>query len=369
MDGRESGTWKAMVFCVLIQATAPALSGRLIVNYDNNPNLRKAMEYDLTMDNNIFLRPDGSTDMGMYRSYVAGASRELAEKHYLAYLEEVKEPWQRARVYAKLADLYSGNVRHEVAPDPTAEDREKALEYCRKALAEAPDAVGFATLHIRGKATMLPNPEEGFRALEDYYQWLLSLDEQKITDHWLPRRPGDSRPGKAAVDGLLRFVDPYGDVVAYNMVDMAVRLGRAKMARPTPTKRPQEYDPSYLLDILERFPGTRAHEYAKQEIDKLMSIITDELEAHILDVEEEDEVVEEENKGTAPERETLAKASPASNKAENEIPTAMAGTADSDGRGGNSLAFFVMVSGILALALAVLVGGKGLQWMQKPGGQ
>ena len=117
MDGRESSTWKAMVLCVLIQATAPALSVRLIVNYDDNLNLRKAMEYDLTVDSKIFLRPDGRTDIAMYRSYVGRASRELAEKHYLAYLDEIKEPWQRARVYAKLSDLYSGNVRHEVAPD------------------------------------------------------------------------------------------------------------------------------------------------------------------------------------------------------------------------------------------------------------
>ena len=123
-----------------------------------------------------------------------------------------------------------------------------------------------------------------------------------------------------------------------------------------------------MLDILERFPGTRAEEYARQEINKLMSIITDEQGAHILDVEEENEVVEEEDTVAVPEGETLNETSPASNEAENEIPAAMAGTADSDGRGGSPLASFVMAGAILALALAAFVGAKGLQWMKKPGG-
>lgn len=359
MDRRESHTWKAMVFCVLIQATAPVLSGRLIFNYDNNPNLQKAMEYDLTMDNMIFLKPDGTIDRELYHSYVARASRELAEKYYLAYLKEVKEPFQRARVYIKLSDLYSGSVRHEVAPHPTAEDIERALEYCRKALAEAPDAVSLATIHIRGKATMLPDRKESFRAQQDYYQWLLSLDEQKITDHWLPLQPGDSRPDKAAVEGLLKFIDKYSsDVVAYNLVDMAVNMGRTKMPRPSPTKQPQEYDPSYLLEIVERFPGTRAQERAKQELNELVRIVADEHVARIFGVEEDEMAV--------PEGEALNQPSPAGNKAENEMPTAIAGITDSDGRRRSSLAPLVLGSGILTLALAVFVGAKGLQWMKKP---
>jgi tetratricopeptide (TPR) repeat protein len=347
-----------MVFCILIQATAPASSEPLIVNYDHNPNLQKAMEYDLTLDNTVFLKPDGSLDAELYQSYVARASRDLAERHYLAYLEEVKEPFQRARVYAKLSDLYSGNVRQEVAPHPTAQDMEKALEYCRKALAEAPDAVSLATIHIRGKATMLPDQEKGFRALEDHYQWLLSLNEQQIVDRWLPLRPGDAKPGPAVVDNLVKFLGTHTDTVAYNLVDIAVNLGRAKMRTPGPKGQPQEYDSSYLLEIIERFPGTRAQEYARQAIGKLMRIVTDKPLTHMLDAQKEDE--------TAAQKTAIDDdASPSKNGTEETIPIPIASAPNSDGAGRGSLAPGVIIIGVLVLTVVIFGGAKGLQRMKQ----
>ncbi len=366
MGSGQLNTWKAVVFCVLIQVTVPAFSEPLIVNYDDNPNLKKAMEYDLTLDNTMFLRSDGSIDMDLYHSYVARASRELAEQHYLAYLDEVKEPFQRARVYVKLSDLYSGNVRQEVAPHPTAQDMKKALEYCRKALAEAPDAVSLATIHARGKATMLPDPEKGFRALEDHYQWLLSLDEQKITDHWLPLSPGNTKPSKAVVDSLVQFVGTHSDTVAYNMVDIAVNLGRAKMRKPGPKGQPQEYDSGYLLEIIERFPGTRAQEYARREIGTLMSIVADEQVTQMAHPDNESDV-HEENAITAQEATTVNEPPLVQNRTEGETPSPLASTAaGSDNRRETSLAPYVIVSGTLVLCVGVFAWAKGFQRIKKP---
>jgi tetratricopeptide (TPR) repeat protein len=360
MDSRTLRTWKLIALWVLFPSAAPLLSEPLIVNYDNNANLQKAMEYDLTMNNMRFVKPGGEVDMDLYHSYVAKASRELAEKHYLAYLEEVKEPFQRARVYAKLSDLYSGHIRQEVAPHPTPQDMEKALEYCRKALAEAPEGVSLATVHIRGKLAMLPDREKGFYALEDYYQWLLSLDEQKITKNWLPLRPGDNRPGKPAVDGLLQFLDDYDDTMAHNLVDLAVNLGRAKTRKPSPDKEHlPEYDPCYLLEIIRRFPGTKAQEYANKEVAKLNFII----------VEEHVELVSPVARGTesaSRKMERLPAPSPSQEKTEEAIPTPLAVTANANSAREGSFVPYLLAGGVLALTVVAFLAVKGLQGRKKP---
>jgi hypothetical protein len=63
MDGRQFTIWNVLAVCVFLAATAPVFADALIVNYDNNPNLQKAMEYDLTLNSKIFFRPDGSIDI------------------------------------------------------------------------------------------------------------------------------------------------------------------------------------------------------------------------------------------------------------------------------------------------------------------
>ncbi len=102
-----------------------------IVNYDNHPDLTKAKEYDLTVEIKSFYRADGSFDRGRYESYLAGANRKLAEQHYLAYLQDVNESFQRAAVYARLGELFCGATSPRVA---TTIDKDKARVYFRKAL-------------------------------------------------------------------------------------------------------------------------------------------------------------------------------------------------------------------------------------------
>jgi hypothetical protein len=360
MDGKGLSSWKTVVVCVLMSPAAPLFADGLITNYDNNPNLQKAMEYDLTLNSKIFFRPDGSTDKELYRSYVAKASREMAEKYYLAYLEEVKEPFQRLRVYAKLSNLYSGGVRQEVAPHPTPKDIQKALEYCRKALAEVPEAVGFATIHIRGVATMLPDPEERFCALEDYYQWMLSLDEQEVTDHWLPLTPGEDKPDKATVDYFLKIVSTFDDTTAYNLVDLAVNLGRGKMRRPSPDKKHlPEYDPCYLREIIQRFPGTRAEEYANREMAKLKRIIAGEQVELFSPMGRRPE-------SAPPRMERPPVPLPPPEKMEEATPVPLASTAGASTDRESSFAPYLAVGVILAVAIVALVAVKGLQGRKKP---
>ena len=61
-------------------------------NYNNNPDLAKAMEFDLEMNGGDIKKAD----------------RSKAEFHYLRYLEEIQDPnesFQRARVYCQLGAM------------------------------------------------------------------------------------------------------------------------------------------------------------------------------------------------------------------------------------------------------------------------
>jgi hypothetical protein len=360
MDSMKLRAVRALVVWFLIQSTAPVFAEPLIVNYDNNENLKKAMEYDLTMDNNMFVKPGGTIDMELYRSYVAKASRERAEEYYLAYLKEVKEPFQRVRVYAQLSNLFTGLVRPEVGPSPIRKDIEKALDYCRKGLAEAPEAICFATINMRGALTRLADQQENFRAKEDYYKWLLSIDAKEITDHWLPVRPGDDKPSKRVVDDLLDLLDTQTKTVASNMIAMAVGLGRVNVVEPGPKGRPQRYDPSYLLDIIQKFPGTRAQELATTELAQLTGIIAD---GHL----EQMSSAAKGNAAAPKEIEILNDTSvPKEEAKKDEIQTPLASTANSNREREGSSALYLILGGILALAIVTLVAVKRFKGMRKP---
>src|SRR6056297_3105765 len=99
MNNLKSIFLATLSFCIVLSVAA--LSESLIVNYDNNPDLQKAMEYDLSMNKKRFIKPDGTVDQRLYDSYVENADQKLAEKYYLKYLKDINEPFQRARVYAK----------------------------------------------------------------------------------------------------------------------------------------------------------------------------------------------------------------------------------------------------------------------------
>ena len=142
-----------------------------IVNFRDNPDLAKAMKFDLS---------DPEADRSQ-------ANGKLAEKHYLAYLEVETESFQRARVYAQLGNMYSGGVDASVV---SKWDIKKAKRYFDKVLEEEPERIGLATISARGfKAMSHESFSENYASLLDYYKWVNSIKSEKLKDGTLPSRP------------------------------------------------------------------------------------------------------------------------------------------------------------------------------------
>ena len=247
--------------CIFVILSATAFSERPIVNYDKHPDLVKAMEYDLTMDMTRFIKPDGTIDDKLFDSYVKKADQKLAEKHYLAYLEDVNEPFQRARVYSKLGSLYLGTVSQHVTPR-NKKNLSKALEYYKKVLEEVPDAISIVTVSARGAMTMDPelSSEESFYALMDYYEWLASIDEEKVKENWLPLWPGSPNAvlSDKAAKNMTNFCQGHKETMAINLVLDAVDFGRNGNIQ-------------YLLELMDKFPEGTAKEYLAKRLSEIIS--------------------------------------------------------------------------------------------------
>jgi hypothetical protein len=271
-----------------------------VVNYDNHPDLVKAKQYDLTVDPKTIRRADGSFDQALYDSYVAKASRELAEQHYLAYLQDVNDSFQRAAVYARLGSLYSGGTSRHVA---TTIDRDQARVYYRKALEAEPERIGWATLQARGFfATDAETREERFASYMDYYAWLLSIDAQTLKEKYLPTRPPGTRlprPGRfpemdeamkkraarmierteesakkrplraqGSGGGMLGLIRDQADVTASNLVHEAIGV-MAVDYRTTLWSKDRALE--HLTILAERFPDTSAAKRAQAERARIVS--------------------------------------------------------------------------------------------------
>jgi len=263
-----------------------------VVNYDNDPNLENAKQYDLTIDPLRFLRADGTFDRESYEAYTAKANRELAETHYLLYLQDVNDSFQRAAVYARLGEIFSGIADPRVAPTL---DRNKARIYFRKTLEAEPQRIGMATLQARGFFATDPNTdEERFASYMDYYQWLLSIDEKQLKENWLPTRPPLPHPGIEMVEarrmlveqlrakrpprprsageggegGMLGLIKGQAETTAHNLVFEA----RGRMAfDPQTHQTSRGRAVQYLTMLVDRFPDTSAAKRAQAELAKIAS--------------------------------------------------------------------------------------------------
>jgi tetratricopeptide (TPR) repeat protein len=284
-----------------------------VVNYDNHPELEKAKTYDLTLENSRFRRADGSFDLELYEAYRDKGNRELAEQHYLAYLQDVTDSFQRAAVYARLGDLFSGITDAHVA---TTTNTSKARVYYRKALEAEPERIGWATLHARGFfAGDASTNEQRFASYMDYYQWLLSIDEKTLKEKALPTRPArkitpaqqedeaikkmrerfktmtpqeeeayrkmrerfkartPTRP-KTSGGGFLEDIKGQAEVTAYNLVNEAA----GRMAIDPQTHMPsQGLAIQHLMMLIERFPGTSAARRARTELARTTTDLADEV--------------------------------------------------------------------------------------------
>jgi hypothetical protein len=210
-----------------------------IRNFRDDPDLAKAREYDreLTSDR-------------------TQASQDLAEKHYLAYLERETESFQRARVYAQLGAIFTNAVDIEAGEK---RDIDKGRAYFRKVLEEEPYRIGRCTLQARlNLVGAEPNRINKVQAQMACYKLLMSLDESTVRSRWLPVTPEeqDQGPSGREVEWMLNKIQGHKATAAYNLVSLAA-------SRSTPNRN------QGLREIIEEFPGTEAADLAQKALARL----------------------------------------------------------------------------------------------------
>ncbi len=224
-----------------------------IVNFRDNPDLAKAMKFDLS---------DPKADRSQ-------ANGKLAEKHYLAYLEVETESFQRARVYAQLGNIYSGGVDAKVA---AKWDLKKAKHYFDKVLEEEPERIGLPTISAHGFQAMSHQDfSENYASLLDYYRWLTSIKSEKLKDIILPSRPGQQKILPEAINSTMNFVKEMRHVTERNIIYETVKN---RMAFENGIYS-EEKVLSNLVMLSERFPDTGLGDRAKKEIAKIDYVVAD----------------------------------------------------------------------------------------------
>jgi hypothetical protein len=133
----------------------------------NDPDLKQALKYDAEMN---------SGQVG---------SQKLAEKHYLAYLENEDDPARRSWVYCQLGVLFSTNYspeRNEKA------DFAKADKYFKQAIKLQPEQVSRSLLRARfNMITSLYSADERLKLQIEAYKWLDSvnaLNADQLNERW-----------------------------------------------------------------------------------------------------------------------------------------------------------------------------------------
>ncbi len=253
--------FRAICKCTILIGIVFVVSntGFAIVNYDNHPDLEKAMIYDLSIRPDYFRKPNGQRDEERYDQAVEDANGIEAVKHYLAYIEDVDESFQRVRIYARLIDIYTGGVSHKVTSSDKI-DRPTAIMYARKILAEEPTRIGSATIDARAVLTSKRKaPKESYYALMDYRDWLLSIDAEQVRDNFLPSRPGSHKLAGDYVENMMSNLQQRAYTAELNLAREAYTLARTSGPRSRPV------DAKHLFELIDKYPGTtaafQAHRY------------------------------------------------------------------------------------------------------------
>lgn len=206
---------------VVFGMSHPLAFGRF-VNHENDPDLALAMRYD------------AETNGGDR----AIANRELAEQHYLAYLEKTTDPDRRAHIYVQLGVLYCTNFDVQNGEEA---DFAKGTAYMREAIRIAPDRVGVSMIRARlNLCTPLQNAEERVQQRLESYRWLSALDAPTVEANWLPTAPGEP-PSPHEIRSVLDTIDHVKSATVTNILGDARRT-----ADPTPI----------LQSIATEFAGT-----------------------------------------------------------------------------------------------------------------
>ncbi len=244
------------LFLIVLVLTTPSFASLAIRNYDQDPDLAAALEYDR---GEITDRSKPEHDHGRTTDR-SKADRELAEKYYLEYLKKDIPSFQKARVYLRLGALYT------VESDPgngIMPDREKGIGYLERVLQSEPQRIDVATIRARtllASATSLSG-EESLRRRLDVYEWLSSLDEEKLQRLWLPLEPGQ----KAILPITLKYLQSYVPNVKRTTAVNAVALAAHMPDRET-----------RLAEIIGRFPDTEIAHMARRELKLLLEQVDEE---------------------------------------------------------------------------------------------
>jgi len=235
--GRHILCSAVMLVCLCWQASA-SLS---LQNYDNHPDLAKAMEYDLEQNHSDYDKGD----------------RALAEKYYLAYLEDANDSFQKARVYGQLGVMYATSINLQKGDKP---DLGKSRAYFRKVLEIEPERIGWATIRAR---TMLASMEETelarIRGRMDVYEWVRSIDEEKIKRLWLPLRPDNTSPFPLQFTRTLNIRE---DIESNCETNIIFPLSSSVEWLDPQVKR------DLLLEMSSRFKGSELAKFADEKLGK-----------------------------------------------------------------------------------------------------
>jgi len=216
-----------LVECVVCSA-ASFCFGAGIVNYSNDADLAAALHYD-----------NPPVESG------EGQNRDLAEQHYLAYLERCDESFQRAKIYYALGKMYSINLNRLRGETP---DRNKAKYYYEKVLQEEPERLGRETVWARVQLVLYA--DDTVRARMDVYEWFQRASEKEGEAEYLPARPGEE-PQESYIAKTRELLAKLPKAEALNMVSEAA--GRADGKK-------------LLEEIAARFPGTLAGDLAEKAL-------------------------------------------------------------------------------------------------------
>jgi hypothetical protein len=222
-----------MLFC--LGGAFPALGDSLaIYNYDKDSTLSLAMECD----------SGETTD----RSKI---DRAKAEAHYLEYLSKNIPSFQAARVNLRLGALYTveSDPRGGIMPD-----YEKGQKYLEKVLELEPERIDLTTIRARTLLASSPifSEEDRIRKRLDLYEWLSSLDNTKYHKLWLPLKPDEDAIRPIVLKKLQGLVPKLKVVEAMNIVSSVSSSSNREVL---------------LTKIINRFPGEKISELARQEID------------------------------------------------------------------------------------------------------
>lgn len=168
------GVLHAIGFCLVT-----AVANAQIVNFEKSESLDAALKSDPA-----------------YASDRTAASRAVAARSYLEYLQKATDSGQRAKVYFNLGHMYCVGARPQ-RDEP--KDTQKAKEYFEAVLKESPSGICRETLWARTMlASLAPTMEERVDLEMKTYKFLGKIDQEYLAAHLILPQPLPEIPEQAA---------------------------------------------------------------------------------------------------------------------------------------------------------------------------